>query len=139
VSILKIQAMNPSIGHMVVVVNYQTTWSQLVTLIVLGKTSMLPTSTYPMWYNVIPPFVPLDLNLYPTYQTRAKGLDSSIFRNYTSYVSGNVYLILEQLVVPLTYIPYLVGNQFPIVVQLVTNKDKELIQQHVITPMLTTI
>ncbi len=87
-----------------------------------------------MWYNVIPPFVPLDLNLYPTYQTRAKGFDYLIFKNYTSYVHGSVYLILEQLVVPPTYIPYLVGNQFPIVVQLVTNKDK-----HVITLVLTII
>jgi hypothetical protein len=43
VYILETQAMNPSIGHMVVVVNYQTTWSQLVTPIVPCKTSMLPT------------------------------------------------------------------------------------------------
>ncbi len=50
--------MNPSIGHIVVPVNYQTTYSQHVTPIVLGKTSMLPTSAYLMWYNVIPPFVP---------------------------------------------------------------------------------
>jgi len=35
---------------------------------------MLPTSTYPMWYNVIPPFVPLDLSLYPAYQIGTKGL-----------------------------------------------------------------
>jgi hypothetical protein len=54
VSILRIQAMNPSIGHTSILVNYQTTWSQLVTLIIAGKTKMLPTSTYPMWYNVIP-------------------------------------------------------------------------------------
>jgi hypothetical protein len=71
---------------------------------------MLPISTYPMWYNVIPPFVPLDLNLYPTYQIGTKGLDSSIFRNYIGYVPGNVYQVLEQLVVPSTYIPYFVGN-----------------------------
>jgi hypothetical protein len=71
---------------------------------------MLPTSTYPMWYNVIPPFVPLDLSLYPTYQIGTKGLDSSIVRNYIGYVPGNVYQVLEQLVVPSTYIPYFVGN-----------------------------
>jgi hypothetical protein len=88
---------------------------------------MLPTSTYPMWYNVIPPFVPLNLSLYLAYQTRAKGLDSSIFRNYTSYVRGNVYLVFEQLVVPPTYVPYLVINQFLIVVQVVTNRDTQLV------------
>jgi len=77
--------MNPNIVHTIVPINYQTTWSQLVTLIVLGKTNMLPTSTYPMWYNVIPPFVPLDPSLYPTYPIKIKGFDSSIFKNYTGY------------------------------------------------------
>jgi hypothetical protein len=87
--------MNPSITHTIILVNFQTTWSQHVTPIVLRKTSMLPTSTYPMWYNVIPPFVPLDLSLYITYQIGAKGLDFSIFKNYIGYVLGNVYLIPE--------------------------------------------
>jgi len=104
--------MNPNIAHAIVPINYQTTWSQPVTLIVLGKTSMLPTSTYPMWYNVIPPFVPLDPSLYPTYPTKTKGLDSSIFRNYTGYVLGNVYSVPKQHVVPPTHIPYYVGNSF---------------------------
>jgi hypothetical protein len=89
---------------------------------------MLPTSTYPMWYNVIPPFVPLDPNLYPTYPTGTKGIDSLIFKNYTSYVLGNVYPIPKQHVIPPTYIPNSVGNQFPTVVQPVISKDKQLVQ-----------
>jgi hypothetical protein len=93
--VLRIQAMNPNIGHTIVPINYQTTWSQLVIPIVLTKTSMLPISTYPMWYNVIPPFVPLNPSLYPGYQTRAKGFDPLIFRNYTCYVLGNAYLVLK--------------------------------------------
>jgi len=64
VYVSRTQAMNLSIGHMVVPINYQITWSQSITIIILGKTSMLPTSTYPMWYDVIPPFVPLNLSLY---------------------------------------------------------------------------
>jgi hypothetical protein len=56
-----------------------------------------------MWYNVIPPFVPFDPNLYPTYPTRTKGLDSLIFRNYIGYVPKNVYLVPEQHVVPPIY------------------------------------
>jgi len=127
VSILGTQAMNPSIGRMVVLVNYKTTWSQLATLIVPGNTSMLPTSTYQMWYNVIPPFVPLDFCLYPTYPIGTKGFDSSIFRNYIIYVPRNVYTVHEQLIVPLTYIPNLIGNQFPTLVQVVTSKDKQLV------------
>jgi len=71
---------------------------------------MLSTSTYPIWYNVIPPFVPLDPNMYPTYLTRTKGFDSSIFRNYISYVPGNLYLVPGQLVVPPTYTPYFMRN-----------------------------
>jgi hypothetical protein len=109
-SILITQAMNPSIGHTAIPFNYQTTWSQPVTPIVPGKISLLPTSRYPMWYNVIPPFVPLDPSLYPAYQIGTKGLDSSIVMNYISYVHGNVYTTLKQHVVPPTYIPYSIGN-----------------------------
>ncbi len=128
VSILGTQAMNLNIGHTAILVNYQITWSQPVTPIVPSKTSMLPISTYPMWYNVIPPFVPLDPSLYPTYSTRTKGIDSLIFKNYTLYVPRNVYPIPEQHVVPPTYIPHSIGNQFPKVVQPMTNKDKQLVQ-----------
>jgi hypothetical protein len=56
VFILGTQAMNPSIAYTTVHVNYQTLGSQPVTPIVPGKTSMLPTSTYLMWYIVITPF-----------------------------------------------------------------------------------
>jgi hypothetical protein len=110
VSILRIQVMNPNIGHLAIPSNYQTTWSQLVTPIVPDKTSLLPTSTYPMWYNVILPFVPLDPSLYPAYQIGTKGFDSLIVRNYIGYVPGNVYKTPKQHVVPLTYRPYSIGN-----------------------------
>jgi hypothetical protein len=45
----------------------------------------------------------LDPNLYPAYPTRTKGLDYSIFKNYTCYVLKNVYPVPEQSIVPLTY------------------------------------
>jgi hypothetical protein len=80
---------------------------------------VLPTSIYPMWYNVIPFFMPLDPSLYLAYPTGTKGLDSSIFTNYTCHVPRNVYLVHVQLVVPPKYTPYSVGNYFPIVVQCV--------------------
>jgi hypothetical protein len=51
---------------------------------------MLPTAIYPMWHNVIPPFVPLDLSLYLAYPTGTKGLDYLIFKNHTCYVPENV-------------------------------------------------
>jgi hypothetical protein len=90
---------------------------------------------YPVWYNVIPPFVPLDPSLYPTYPTGTQGFDSSIFRNYIGYILGNVYLVLKQHVVPPTYTPYCIGNSFPTMVQLVTNMDR----QHVNAPILTIV
>jgi hypothetical protein len=110
VFVLRTQAMNHSIGHTTIHVSYKTTLPQLVTSIVLGETSMLPTSTYLMRYNVIPPFVPLDPSLYLAYPIGTKGFDSLISMNYTCYVPRYVYPILEQLVVPPTYIPYVVGN-----------------------------
>ncbi len=53
--------------------------------------------------------MPLDPNLYPTYPTGTKGLDPLIFKNYTSYVLGYVYLIFEQPVGPQTNAPHFVG------------------------------
>ncbi len=79
-----------------------------------------------MWFNVIPPFMPLDLNLYLAYPTGTKGLDSSIFRNYIGYAPGNVYLMLEQPFVPPTYIPNFIGNQFPVMVQPMISIDKHV-------------
>ncbi len=66
--------------------------------------------------------MPLDLSLYLANPIRTKGLDSSIFKNYTSYV----YLVLEQPLVPPTYIPNFVGNQFLIIVQPMINEDRQL-------------
>jgi hypothetical protein len=52
---------------------------------------------------------------------------------------GNVYLVIEQLVVPPTYIPYSIGNQFPPMVQPMINKDRQPVQQPIITSMLTIV
>jgi hypothetical protein len=92
-----------------------------------------------MWYNVIPPFVPLDPSLYLTYPIGIKGFDSLIFMNHIGYVPRNVYLVLEQIFVPPTYIPYYVGNQFLIVVQPMTSKDRQPIQQPITTLMPTIV
>jgi hypothetical protein len=69
---LRTQAMNLSIGHTRMFVDYQTTWSQPVTLIIPCKTNILPTLIDPMRYKVIPSFVPIDPCLYPTYPTKTK-------------------------------------------------------------------
>jgi hypothetical protein len=102
VFVLGTKAMNPGIVHTTIFVNYQLTWSQLVTPIVPCKTSVLPTSTYPMWYNVIPIFMPLDPSLYRANPIRIKGLYFLMFRDYTCYVPRNVYPVFEQPIVPST-------------------------------------
>ncbi len=49
--VLRTQVMNPSIGHMIIPINYQLTQPQPITLNVPSETNMLATSTYPIWYN----------------------------------------------------------------------------------------
>ncbi len=78
--------------------------------IVPCKTNMLPISTYPMWYNVIPPFMPLDPSLHLVYPTGTKGFDPSIFRNYIGYVLKYMYPIPKQPIVPPTFTPHSDGN-----------------------------
>jgi hypothetical protein len=78
--------MNPTIGHTPIFVNYQSNWQSHVTPFVLHKINTIPTSTYPMWYNVILPYIPTNHNLYPTYITRTKCVGPLIPRNYITYV-----------------------------------------------------
>jgi hypothetical protein len=47
--------------------------------------------------------------------------------------------IVPNVFVPPTYIPYFIGNQFPTMVQPMTNKDRQHVQQLVNAPFLTTI
>jgi hypothetical protein len=54
VFVLGTQTMNLSTCYTIIPINYQATWSQPITPIILGKNNMLPISTYQMWYNVIP-------------------------------------------------------------------------------------
>ncbi len=41
-----------------------------------------------MWYNIIPPFVPMDPNLYSMYNSRINGLDSLISRRKERYATN---------------------------------------------------
>jgi hypothetical protein len=51
-----------------------------------------------------------------------------MFRNYIGYVFRYEYPVPKQHVVPPTYTPHLVGNQFPKMVHPITNKDREHVQ-----------
>jgi hypothetical protein len=80
-----------------------------------------------MWYNVILPFVPLDLSLFLTYPIGTEGFDPAMFRNYIGYVFGYVYIVPKQPIVPLVYAPHFVGNQFPIMVQPITSRGRSFV------------
>jgi len=111
----RIQIMNPSFGHETILVSYQLASKSLVTPFVPSRTNVLPTFTYPMWYNVIPLYILLD-NVYPTYPTITKWFDPLIYRNHTCYVLGYVYLVPKQLVITLIQTLCTIGNQYTIVV-----------------------
>ncbi len=50
-----------------------------------------------------------------------------------------MYLVLQQPIVPPTYTTYSIGNQFPTMVQPMTSKDKQHVQQPIIAPIPTII
>ncbi len=87
------QLVNPSIRHMEVPISHQFNWKPLVTPFVQGRTNTLHVSTYPMWYNVIPPYIHLYLNLYLTYTIKVEGFDPLISRNDTCYIPGYVPIL----------------------------------------------
>lgn len=41
-----------------------------------------------MWYNTLPPFVPMYPNMYPTYYSKIKGLDPSIVGRKEGHVDN---------------------------------------------------
>jgi hypothetical protein len=44
-----------------------------------------------MWYNTIPPFIPIDLNMYSMYYFGTKGLDPLIFGIKEKYAFNTTY------------------------------------------------
>jgi len=59
--------------------------SQHVTPLIVGQPKVIP---YPMWYNTLPPFIPMDLNRYFIYHSGIKGPDPLIFGKREKYVVG---------------------------------------------------
>ncbi len=47
-------------------------WQQLVTPLIVGQLKVVPYPPYPTWYSVIPPFIPMDSNMYSMYYSRIK-------------------------------------------------------------------
>jgi hypothetical protein len=51
----------------VILITQPTNWQQTITPIVPSHANNVSFPSYPMWYNVIPPYLFLDSNLYPRY------------------------------------------------------------------------
>jgi len=47
-----------------------------------------PYPSYPMWYNTIPPYVPMDHNMYSMYYSKIKRPNPLIFGRKERYVVG---------------------------------------------------
>jgi len=66
-------------------VNQHLSWQQLVTPLIVRQPRAIPYPPYPMWYNTIPPFVPMDPNMYSMYYYGIKIPDPLIFRKKERY------------------------------------------------------
>jgi len=80
-------------------------WQQFVTPIILGQISNLPFSFYPMWYNVIPPYLPFDPSLYPRYFSGMKMFEHV----YPIIIIGYPYPRLDKPIVTTSNTPYSIG------------------------------
>ncbi len=60
-------------------VNQQLGWQQPITSLIIGQPKVVPYPPYPMWYNSIPSFVPMDHNMYLMYYSKIKGSYPFIF------------------------------------------------------------
>jgi len=94
VLVQQIQVMNSSFGHMAIFVNYQPTKQPPITPFVPNKTNVVPTFTYPMWYNVIPPYILSNPSLYLAYLTKMKRFYPLISNNYIGYIPRYVLCAL---------------------------------------------
>jgi hypothetical protein len=69
-----------------ILVNQHVGWSQLVTPLIAWQPKTIP---YPMWYNTLPSFVPMDFNMYSMYYLGIKGHDPLISRRRKGYAIGD--------------------------------------------------
>jgi hypothetical protein len=97
-------------------INQHLDWPQLVTPLIVRQTKIV---LYPMWYNTIPSFVPMDPNMYSMYYLGIKGLDPLISGRKKGYATN----VIEPKLMP--PIEQLVQNQY--LVRIPTFGLKELV------------
>jgi len=75
-------------------INQHLGWQQPLTPLIIGQSKVVP---YPMWYNTIPHFIPMNPNMYSMHNYGIKRLDPFIFGRREKYVAG----ITQEKLVPL--------------------------------------
>jgi hypothetical protein len=87
---------------------------QLITPLIIEQPK---TVLYPMWYSIVPSFVPMDLSMYFMYYSGIKGFDLLSFGRKNGYV--------VDVTQPVPHVEQLVENQYPIKVP--TSRLKQLV------------
>ncbi len=78
----------PSLVIHPTLVNQHLGWQQPITpLIARQPKVILYPPAYPMWYNIVPPFVPMDPNMYSVYYSKIKGPNPLIFGRKERYAT----------------------------------------------------
>jgi hypothetical protein len=54
-------------------ISQQLGWQQPITPLIARQPKVVPYPPYPIWYNILPSFVPMDLNINLTTINRNKG------------------------------------------------------------------
>jgi len=88
----------PSLVTNPISVSQHLGWPQLVTPLIARQPKII---LYMMWYNTIPSFLLMDLNMYSMYDLGIKGLDPLIFRRKKGCAANVIQLelmpFIEQL------------------------------------------
>jgi hypothetical protein len=94
-----------------------TSWQQIITPIVPGHTNNVSFLSYPMWYNVIPPYLFSDSNLYPRYFNGMKMFELVNHRITIISMAWYPYPRPHQLVITTSNTPYSTSAQVTIPIQ----------------------
>jgi hypothetical protein len=69
-------------------INQHLSWQQFVTPLIVRQHVVISHPSYIMWYTIVPPFVPMDPNMYFMYYSGIKGFDPLLFGRKEKYVAN---------------------------------------------------
>ncbi len=104
-----------------------TSWQQTITPILSGYTNNVSFPSYPMWYNVIAPYLFLDSNLYPRYFNGVKMFELVNPKTNTISMAWFPYPRPNQLVMTTNNTPYSTNVHVTILIQPILHQPKPLL------------